>query len=242
MAGLFPQRNFRLRTAAASAALCLSLVQGGCGRHAQSALLFRVPPARHTVVALGDSLALGIGASDPSRGFMFALYNTLLARDPGAQITNYAVSGARVDDLLHFELPRAERERATDIWICAGGNDVTHATDVSRFSSQYTALLHSVRRRWPNAHIVVFGVPDVSRSPLFTGTSRAKLHERARTDNDEARRAAAGVGAVFVDLFALGKRIDPARDLSADNFHPNDAGYAAIAQYAQPVVLRALFQ
>jgi lysophospholipase L1-like esterase len=242
MAALSRAHNRLLeRLGLACTLVCLAGL-GACSHRTNTELPFRVPPARHVILAFGDSLALGVGASDPARGFMFLLYHAALPRDPGAQITNYAVNGARTEDVLRYELQRAQNEPATDVWICVGGNDVTHATDPARFAAQYEALLHSVRRRWPVARIVVFGVPDVSRSPLFIGPSRAQLHDLAGRDDEAARQAAADVQASFVDLFALGKQVVAARDFAADNFHPNDAGYQAIAHDAQPLVLRSLFQ
>jgi len=228
-----PKRVFAL----AIAIVCLNACQ-----HGSTQLPFRVPPAQHRILAFGDSLAMGVGASDPSRGFMFALFRKVLSRDPGAQITNYAVGGARVEDVLHYELVRAHAENATDIWVCIGGNDVTHTTAAARFASQDTALLRALRRRWPAARIVVFGVPDVSRSALFAGQMRGQLRDLSKADNEAARQAAAGVQASFVDLFALGRHVVADRDFSADNFHPSDAGYDAIEQAAEPIVLRSVFE
>ena len=207
------------------------------------------PPARsraaliqpHRIVVFGDSLALGYGASDPAKGFLFVLFRRVQQRDANAIITNYAVGGARIEDVVNVELGRAQAEPATDVWLCVGGNDVTHGTPASRFASDYRAALDSVRRRWPRAKIIAFGVPDVSRSPLFVGSTRVGLHALAAADDQAAKSAASKSGAGFVDLFSLGSRIVGARDFSADNFHPSDAGYATLAAFAEPTVLRTAF-
>jgi lysophospholipase L1-like esterase len=209
----------------------------GCARQAGPATQTRTFGPQHRVLVFGDSLALGSGASNPERGFTFLLYRELLRKDPDAQITSFAVDGATVNDVLHDELARSDGDPATDVWICVGGNDVTHSTEADRFAIEEAAVVDIARRRWPFAKVVVFGVPDVSRSPLFFGGARLELRRLADLDNRAARDAAAQNQAVFVDLFAFGKRLNPLRDLSPDNFHPNDSGYEAMAVFAQRGVL-----
>jgi len=178
-------------------------------------------------------LALGTGASDASRGFTFVLFRRIARREPTAQITDYAVGGARLADLESIELPRARAEAPTDVWICAGANDVTRGTSAAKFSADARRLLGSARRRWPRAALVVFGVPDVSRSPLFARYARNGLHRAAQRDNAALQAAARSAGARFVDLFAFSQNVGvTTRYLAADNFHPNDEGHAAIAAYA----------
>ncbi len=196
----------------------------------------RAPPR---ILVFGDSLALGTGASDPAHGFTFLLYRDIQATNPDARITNYAVGGSRVSDVLNYQLPRAAAEEATDVWLCVGANDVTRSTPPKRFAADETRLLMAVHRRWPKAAIVVFGVPDVSRSPLFSGQSRGVFKTSASQDDSAARAAALGAHATFVDLFVLGARADAAHDFARDNFHPNDRGYAGIARYAREVMRKA---
>lgn len=222
-------------------ALLILLAAPGCTSRSARQSAAQGPPARHRILVLGDSLALGMGASDSAHGFAFVLYRAVLARDPTAEITNVAVSGARVEDVLDHELPRARTAAATDIWVCVGGNDVTRGTGTTRFATEYEALLAAIGRRWPRARLAVFGVPDVSRSPLFAGAANREIKTLAAADNAATRSAARRHHAVFIDLFALGPHVVPARDFAADNFHPSDAGHQAIADAARPL-LDALFR
>src|SRR3990170_4998140 len=95
-------------------------------------------------IAIGDSLAFGVGASDPASGGYVALtYETLRSseryRDRGLELVNLGVPGATSSDLL---LPGGQLERALDeirerqedasssddnaeiITVDIGGNDV----------------------------------------------------------------------------------------------------------------------
>jgi lysophospholipase L1-like esterase len=213
-------------------AAALSAAASGCA-HANAPYVHDTA-AHHSIVVLGDSLAQGYGASDPGRGFTFLIYRRIALYDPTAQITNFAIAGSKAGDVIAAELPTAQAASATDVWLCVGANDVTHGTPQEQYATQMRQLVTAVKQRWPSAQVVVFGVPDVSQSPLFTGMARFLVHRLARADNDAAAEAARAGGASFVDLFAFSHRaFDVRRELGADNFHPNDEGYQAIAQFAQ---------
>ena len=59
------------------------------------------------------------------------------------------------------------------------------------------------------------------------------------TPQRDVGRAFDGLGAAFVDLFALTHAVrDPQRFLSRDRFHPSDTGYAMLANALTPVLTR----
>lgn len=185
------------------------------------------------VVVFGDSLALGVGASTPDNGFMQVLFRQVRQHDPSAEFDDYAVAGATANDVLSDQVPRAESVQPTDVWICVGANDATHGTPAEQYAKAQRSVLQALRTHAPGAHIVVFGVPDVSRSPLLPGIVKIKLHNDAAMENDAARDAARDTEAEFVDLFSFSDRnLDLSQDFSPDGFHPNDHGYAAVAEYA----------
>src|SRR4030067_472831 len=83
------------------------------------ALLAPAPAAAQEApayIAIGDSLAFGVGASDPASGGYVALtYGTLRSseryRDRGLELVNLGLPGATSSDLL---LPGGQLERALD--------------------------------------------------------------------------------------------------------------------------------
>jgi lysophospholipase L1-like esterase len=192
------------------------------------------------ITVLGDSLALGTGAGDTSRGFAFDLYRGVLARHPGSEITNDAIGGSTAADVLRLQAARVRERHADCIIVCVGGNDVARGIDPAAFAHAYDGLLAAVRRAAPHAQIVAVGVPDVSISPLFADRAAA-IHELAVADDRAARAAARAYGAAYVDLFAVTRSVhDPATFLSADRFHPSDAGHALIAAAVRPALDRAI--
>jgi len=63
-------------------ALLILLAAPGCTSRSPQQSPPQPPPARHRILVFGDSLALGMGASDSAHGFAFVLYRAVLARDP----------------------------------------------------------------------------------------------------------------------------------------------------------------
>lgn len=194
--------------------------------------------AHHRVLVFGDSLALGVGASTPDNGFVPLIVAEMRRSDPLIQLVNFSAAGATASDVLSDQVPRSASNPATDVWLCVGANDVTHGTPTDQYTTIDHALVAALRTNWPGAHIVVFGTPDVSRSPLLPGIAKIKLHNDAALESDAAAQAARDGQADFVDLFTFSDReLDVSDDFSQDYFHPNDRGYAAIAAFAAKTIL-----
>jgi lysophospholipase L1-like esterase len=191
------------------------------------------------IAVLGDSLALGTGASRADGGFVFRAFRTLLAERPGSRIDNVAIGGATVADVTRLEVARLAGSHYDIAIVCVGANDVVHATPAATFATAYRALLAGIAHVVPAARVVCCGVPDVSISPLFADERSTVRH--ASVANDRAVRAAArAAGASFVDLFAASRSMrDADRFLGRDRFHPSDAGYAILTNVLTPVLERA---
>jgi lysophospholipase L1-like esterase len=222
--------------------LALGAALAGCGSRRANGHEDGMPAARPpiAITVLGDSLALGTGASDTSHGFAFDLYRDIATRHPGSEITSDAIGGSIAADVLRLQVGRLRERRADCIIVCVGGNDVARGIDPASFARSYDALLGAVRRAAPRAQIIAVGVPDVSISPLFADHAAA-IQRLAKEDDRAARAAAAAHGAAYVDLLGVTRRMrDAATFLSADRFHPSDAGHAVIAAAVRPVLDRAI--
>src|SRR3954451_4400828 len=103
------------------------------------------PPQPALYLALGDSVAAGVGAQPPSQGYVSVLYDKLTAARSCGQgqaigcridLTNLAIPGATTTSLIGDQLPAAERilqERNHNhlplddvklITLDIGGNDI----------------------------------------------------------------------------------------------------------------------
>lgn len=186
----------------------------------------------------GDSLALGVGASDSSRGFAFDLFRRIRETRPGSEVTNLAIGGATASDVARLELDRIAATRPDIVIIEVGANDLVRRHGAAVFDADYRRLAVGVRRVAPRARIVLFNVPDIAVSPIFERPAKPGLRRLARAYNATVASAAGRIGASVVDLFRFSQaaRKDPARYFSADQFHPSDDGHAAIATDAWPTL------
>ena len=235
----------RLRRIGAALSLAAVLFAGGCAS-TPGTLVSSTAPSKQgadavRIVVLGDSLAMGTGASDPRHAFAFLLYLRALAEHPGSQVTNFAIGGANLGDVARLEVPRLRHVQADVVLLCAGGNDVVERTAAGRFARSARALTAGIERAAPGASLIVVGIPDVAISPLFSDR-RVQTESLVRRDGALLRAAAAASRAPYVDLTAPAAqaRRNPARFLSADEFHPSDVGHAAIASAVWPALKAAI--
>lgn len=159
-------------------------------------------------VALGDSTAQGIGASERSHGYVLEVLGRLRAqRDAGWQVVNLSRTGARVADVLGDQLAAMAGIRPADLVTCAvGANDLLPG----RGRNLVTSVLQ-LAESLPSGALL---------ATLPQGMSRA----RAEEVNGVIRSAATVRGLVIVDLWE--RTGPPWKDKYAgDMFHPNDRGY-----------------
>jgi lysophospholipase L1-like esterase len=121
----------------------------------------------------------------------------------------------------------------------AAGNDLRGyiATQVRAFGADYDRLVRGVRSRAADAFIVVVNVPNMAGLPYasgYAGSRRQVLQAIAVGFAREANRQA-GAGVVVLDVLCDPQVYDRAR-FSSDGFHPNDAGYAYLADRLLAIV------
>jgi lysophospholipase L1-like esterase len=190
------------------------------------------------ITVAGDSLALGIGASDSSQGFAFDLFRRIRAQRPGSEVTNLAIGGTTASDVSRLEVPRIAVTRPDLVLLEVGANDAVRRRSARAFAADYATLVRAVRAAAPQAQVVLFNVPDVAISPIFDDASKPKLRRLVESYNVAVGSAAHGARLTVVDLFHISEhaRRNIDRFFSADLFHPSDAGHAAIAAAAWPAV------
>jgi lysophospholipase L1-like esterase len=175
-------------------------------------------------VALGDSMTQGLGASAFDRGWVGQLSERL--RDAGWQhrVLNLSVTGARVDDLLESQVPTLDSVVAALgppalVTVVIGSNDVVSPVHRRGLADRFATLVD----RLPHGSVVM-NLPNP--------------HREARRV-DALLRARAGAGqVVLADMRTEGPRSWRGL-LAADSFHPNDRGYAAMADVAEHALRRA---
>lgn len=180
-------------------------------------------PGRRWIV-LGDSMSQSVGAASYDAGWVDQLRSRLAATGTALSVVNLSATGARVPDVVAQQVPAmtAVGVRPGDlVTVLVGSNDL--------FGGR--------------AHSAVLAAAFGELLDLLPSGSVVATLPQPREAADQANRrieAAAAAGRVHVvDLRTDGPESWRGR-LAADWFHPNEAGYSAIADAFEPVVRRAL--
>ena len=192
------------------------------------------------LVVLGDSTGAGVGASRTEFTVGSRLATAVAqAAERAVSLRTVAVSGARAGDLTAQLDGAVELEPEVAI-ILVGANDATHLTALGPVRRD---LGEAVRRlREAGARVVVGTCPDLGGATAFPQPLRALAAWRGRAVGAAERFAVRSAGGVAVDLAAEtgpAFRARPEVMLSADRFHPSDAGYALWADALTPATVEA---
>lgn len=177
-------------------------------------------------VALGDSAAQGVGASNPGRSYVGLIARHLRNRTgQTVQVANLSVSGARLRDALSTQLPLLAALSPDIVTVAVGANDMAQF-DASRFERELRTLYSALP-----PHAIVADLPS-----FYLG----KPERNARQANKILRRVAAEFGFDVAPLYAQTRRQGVLRyalnQVAADFFHPNDRGYRVWANAFLPLV------
>lgn len=232
-------RQTTYRWAAAFLLLCAFLV-AACSSSAPASSTTHTPQPPSTIrisagpityVALGASDAVGIGSSQPGAQGYVPLIAAKLPR--GSRFINLGLSGIRLHEALAQELPIALTLSPNLITIWLVVNDFVGGVSYNAYMHDLNALLDQLHSR-THAAIVMAGLPDLTRLPLFSGmtsTQQAQTRGAIQHWNAGIASLAARYGVAFVDLYGEGSALTAHPEyISADGFHPSPAGYVQLAE------------
>lgn len=191
---------------------------------ARAAVVFEkdIPSAPYHFLFLGDSTAVGVGASDPEHSLA-----GLFSKDfPNAAIENRGVSGMRVHGLLETFQPKPH-ERYDLVVINIGGNDIVRFTDPASYTADIKTIFE--RARSISDNVVVLHGGDIVHVPFFpwpVGYAYLGKTEKLRGVFIEA---ASKTGVHYIDIYSA-EKTDPRSSVrsmwfAADAFHPNNTSY-----------------
>jgi lysophospholipase L1-like esterase len=169
-----------------------------------------------------------------------------LARDIGRT----DIPGTFVDQIVPF-VPSG----ATHVTIFAGGNDANviaqnvragrGAADVRGFIDQHVRqwgtdfedLVRRLRARAPSARLVALNLPNLGLAPYIANLSQQErsIMQRIAVGLADRVNAVSSQSVLVVDLMC-DVRVYDAGSFSSDGFHPNDRGYAVMAELTYPAL------
>lgn len=169
-----------------------------------SAKITNYPPKNETIVAFGDSLVFGQGATEGND------FVTLLGKKLGREIVNRGVSGNTTQDGLN-RIEEVLQEDPGIVVLLLGGNDYLRKVPEEVTKKNLGTLIETFEK---NGSVVVLlgvrgGILQDGREGMYEDLSKK-------------------YGTVYVSDVLAGIFLKP--ELMADSIHPNDKGYAIIAE------------
>ena len=181
-------------------------------------------------VAIGDSAAQGVGASQPGRSYVGLIAQHLRQRTGrSVRVINLSTSGARLREAIALQLAPLRRLAPDIVTVAIGAND-TPGFERDRFTRELREVYDSLP-----AGSIVAEVPS-----FYLGTSERNV----RVANRIVHRLAAEHGFDVALLYAATRRQGAARyalnQVAADFFHPNDRGYRVWTSAFLPLIDRVV--
>lgn len=178
-------------------------------------------------VALGDSTAQGIGATNPGRSYVGRLAGKLRSATHGSvRVMNLSVSGATTWLCRKDQLPKLEKFGVEPdvVTVAIGANDI-----IDFEPERFERNLRHIYGALPS-HAIVADVPA-----MFLPDREKKI----AVANEIVRRVADEHGLTVAPLYDTTRRqgfFRTWRNSAGDLFHPNDRGYRVWASAFEPAV------
>ena len=181
-------------------------------------------PLNKTLFVFGDSTAVGVGASKNT----LSTAGLLGEKYTEAEVLNFGVSGAKLEDVIYKQFPQVERDKKADIIIVqAGANDIVQFTNLKDVENSLKKVLNLAKEKIkPDGKIIILHSGNVGSSPIFPFPFSYILKRRTRLVRNIYLK---NVSPYYVDLFQEKNEdiflSDPKKFFAPDSFHPGDAGY-----------------
>lgn len=177
-----------------------------------------------SLLVLGESTAVGVGASSQDEALAFCLARSLVrTRGRSVDVQVVGQTGANVEHVRRELLPRVELPVDAAL-VILGVNDTLELTRGAKWSAELVALIRDLKS---SARDVVFsGVPPLGELRSIPQPMRSALGARAAYLDDLLERACVTHGVHHVPIRF------PYRpeQIALDGFHPSALGYAAWAE------------
>lgn len=166
-------------------------------------------------VALGDSVAQGIGATSPAKGYVGLLADALQQKTGRrVKVMNLSRTGAKVADALNDQLPQLNNLQPDVVTLGIGSNDVIGDWDEADFRRDMKLLLADLPEK------TVIG--DL---PYFGTTRKKSLEPRVLAANTIIRELAEERGLKVAPLYQITASDKSILTLSADLLHPSNRSH-----------------
>lgn len=195
-----------------------------------------------TYLSLGDSLAVGVGSSNPTELGYAPRYAEILESETGREVNlvQLGVSGETSESFIEGQLARAEEVLREDpdaaVTVSLGANDLLGVRDETD-----SGRARAVERYGENLDLILAsldsaseGRASVSVFTLYNPLPGTYTDEWTTRLNAEVSEVSERNGASVADGYAAFRGNENEYINLPDDFHPTDAGYRALAEAIRP--------
>jgi lysophospholipase L1-like esterase len=187
-------------------------------------------PHPMSLLVVGDSTAVGVGADHHDRALAGSLAKGIRARSGrGVTWTIVGESGATSRDLLERYLDQATAASHDLVFVSVGANDAIKVRKREAYMRDLSALLTALRSANPDAPFIVSCFPVFGRFPNMPDPLRSTLYLHSRSLEDAGRAVVAAMPGMIMSPppppYTPGF-------FGADGFHPSEQGYREWAEFA----------
>lgn len=169
------------------------------------------------ILVLGDSTALGVGASPEGSTAFY------VSEHFGLGVENRAQSGARLAD-VHMQLAVAKEDRYEMILIQVGANDIIYFGPLRAFNGELKEIIKNATQKSSRVAFLTSG--NIGTAPIWPFPLNVLYSYRTRVARDQALAVIRGHApqVAYVDLYA--KNITFVKeDYAPDELHLSALGY-----------------
>ena len=179
-------------------------------------------PWGRSMLVLGDSTAMGVGASKPED----SVAGRLATAENITHVENYAEAGATVAD-LEAQAASAQRKHYNIILVQIGANDIIRFHDEHEVGEKLAPILKAAIASSDKAYLMM--VSDVGAAPIFPWPLSLWYNQASLRYHDVFKALAGKEGVIYVSLYEPPKTSPFVREpnvyLARDSFHPSSEGY-----------------
>ncbi len=176
--------------------------------------IYTKPLAPQTIVVFGDSLTYGVG-SEKGGGFV-----TILEEELGMPVENLGLTGDTTEGALRRISQVTNRKPAVTI-ILLGGNDFLRGISQEKTFENLGKIIEAIEAG--GSKVILVGLEPVI----------AQNGERQAFDALAKKYKTAYVPNILQGIYGR-------LDMMSDNLHPNDKGYALMAERIEPALRQLL--
>lgn len=188
----------------------------------------------------GDSITHGYGASVYTNCWQQKLsndYNFYQDKNAGIDGQNLYYNGVNTNSLYYHYLqndnqyiPNKRTDRKELLFLAFGRNDANNSFPVASFATQYSTILNDLiaNKGWSSSDIKLINI-----TPIKADLIAMSISDNTSLMNTEIANLASTYGCQLIDVFNYVWTTNPNNTVNwyFDTQHPNDAMYAAMAEF-----------